>query len=79
VSKAAFGAFYDAGEIIARQGEIAEGLYVVQDGTVEVVVAHGATEVVLWTAAVTRSSARWPSSAEASDQPACARRVDREC
>jgi CRP/FNR family transcriptional regulator len=50
VSNAAFGHFYAEGEIIARQGEIADGLYVVQDGTVEVVAVHGAAEVVLWSA-----------------------------
>jgi CRP-like cAMP-binding protein len=47
VGKAAFGRFYEDGEIIARQGETADGLYVVQDGTVEIVAESGANEVVL--------------------------------
>jgi CRP-like cAMP-binding protein len=47
VSSAAFGRFYEDREIIARQGETADGLYVVQDGTVEMVAEDGATEVVL--------------------------------
>jgi CRP-like cAMP-binding protein len=51
VSNAAFGRFYEDGEIIARQGEPADGLYVVQDGTVEIVAEDGATEVVLRSAA----------------------------
>lgn len=50
MSTAAFGRFYEDGQIIARQGETADGLYVVQDGTVEVVAEHGTTEVVLWSA-----------------------------
>jgi CRP/FNR family transcriptional regulator len=50
VSTAAFGRFYEDGELIARQGEVADVLYVVQDGTVEVVAEDGATEVVLWSA-----------------------------
>jgi CRP-like cAMP-binding protein len=48
VSNAAFGRFYEDGELIARQGEAADVLYVVQDGTVEIVAEDGATEVVLW-------------------------------
>jgi CRP-like cAMP-binding protein len=47
VTSAAFGRFYEDGEIIARQGETANDLYVVQDGTVEIVAEDGATEVVL--------------------------------
>lgn len=47
MSTAAFGRFYEDGQIIARQGEPAEGLYVVQEGTVEIVAEDGATEVVL--------------------------------
>lgn len=50
VSTAAFGRFYEDGELIARQGEVADVLYVVQDGTVEIVAEDGATEVVLWSA-----------------------------
>ena len=51
VSNAAFGRIYEDGEIIARQGEKADGLYVVQDGTIEIVAEDGATEVVLRSAA----------------------------
>ena len=47
MSNAAFGRFYADGEIIARQGEAADELYVVQDGTIEIVAEHGASEVVL--------------------------------
>lgn len=47
MSNAAFGRFYEDGEIIARQGEPADGLYVVQDGTVEIIAEDGANEVVL--------------------------------
>ena len=50
MSDAAFGRFYEDGELIARQGEPADVLYVVQDGTVEIVAEDGATEVVLWSA-----------------------------
>ena len=47
MSTAAFGRYYEDGEIIARQGDTAVELYVVQDGTVEIVAEDGATEVVL--------------------------------
>jgi CRP-like cAMP-binding protein len=47
VSHAAFGRFYEDGEIIARQGDTADGLYVVQDGTVAIIAEDGADEVVL--------------------------------
>ena len=47
MSTAAFGRYYEDGEIIARQGDTAAELYVVQDGTVEIVAEDGASEVVL--------------------------------
>lgn len=47
MSTAAFGRYYEDGEIIARQGDTAAELYVVQDGTVEIVAEDGATGVVL--------------------------------
>jgi CRP-like cAMP-binding protein len=47
VSTAAFGRYYEDGEIIARQGDPAVELYVVQDGAVEIVAEDGAIEVVL--------------------------------
>ena len=47
MSNAAFGRFYEDGEIIARQGETADELYVVQDGTVDIVAEHGGIGVVL--------------------------------
>jgi len=50
MSDAALGRFYADGEIIARQGETGDCLFVVQDGTVEIVMIDGDTEVVLRTA-----------------------------
>jgi CRP-like cAMP-binding protein len=47
VSAAAFGRWYEDGEIIVRRGERGDALYVVQDGIVEIVVDDEATEVVL--------------------------------
>ena len=47
MSNAAFGRFYEDGEIIVRRGEPGDVLYVVQDGVGEIVVDGGATEVVL--------------------------------
>ena len=47
MSEAALGRFYADGEIIARQGEVGDCMYVVQDGEVEIVREEGATEVVL--------------------------------
>jgi CRP-like cAMP-binding protein len=47
LSTAAFGRYYEDGEIIARQGDTAVELYVVQDGTIEIVAEDGAVEVVL--------------------------------
>ena len=50
MSDAALGRFYADGEVIARQGETGDCLFVVQDGTVEIVMVDGDTEVVLRTA-----------------------------
>lgn len=47
MSTAAFGRYYQDGEVIARQGDTAVELYVVQDGAVEIVAEDGANEVVL--------------------------------
>ena len=47
MSNAAFGRFYEDGEIIVRQGDTAHELYVVQDGTVDIVAEDGTIEVVL--------------------------------
>ena len=47
MSAAAFGRFYEDGEVIVRQGEPADALYVVQDGIVEIVVEDATAEVVL--------------------------------
>lgn len=47
MSQAALGRFYDDGEIVVRQGDVGECLYVVQDGEVEILVDQGGTEVVL--------------------------------
>jgi CRP-like cAMP-binding protein len=50
VSEAALGRFYADGEIVARQGETGNCMFVVQDGLVEVVIGDGDSEVVLRTA-----------------------------
>jgi CRP-like cAMP-binding protein len=47
VSNAAFGRFYEDGEVIARQGEPADEIFVVQDGTVDIVAEAGGIGVVL--------------------------------
>lgn len=47
MSAAAFGRFYDDGEVIVRQGEPADSLYVVQDGRVEIVAETSTADVVL--------------------------------
>jgi CRP-like cAMP-binding protein len=47
MSESAFGRWYADGEIIARQGEVGDCLYVVQEGTVEIVLEDGETEVIL--------------------------------
>lgn len=50
MTQAAFGRFYADGEVIARQGEVGDCMYVVQEGEVEIVAEDGASEVVLRTA-----------------------------
>ena len=47
MSHAALGRFYEDGEVVVRQGDVGDSLYVVQDGEVEIVVEEGGTEVVL--------------------------------
>jgi CRP/FNR family transcriptional regulator, cyclic AMP receptor protein len=47
VSEAALGRFYEDGEIVARQGEVGECMYMVQDGEVEIILEEHDTEVVL--------------------------------
>ena len=51
MSDAALGRFYEDGEIVARQGEAGDCMYVIQDGIVEIVLQDAdGTEVVLRTA-----------------------------
>jgi len=50
MSSAALGRFYDDGEIVVRQGDVGDCLFVVQDGIVEIVVEEDGSEVVLRTA-----------------------------
>lgn len=48
MSEAVLGRLYEDGEIVVRQGEVGDCLYVVQDGEVEIVVAQeNGSEVVL--------------------------------
>lgn len=47
MSEAALGRFYADGEIVARQGDVGDCMYVVQDGEVEIVAKEGGEEVVL--------------------------------
>jgi CRP-like cAMP-binding protein len=47
MSDGALGRFYADGEIIVRQGDVGDCMYVVQDGEVEIVVIEGGEEVVL--------------------------------
>lgn len=47
MSDAALGRFYADGEIVVRQGDVGDCMYVVQDGEVEIVVMKGGEEVVL--------------------------------
>jgi CRP/FNR family transcriptional regulator, cyclic AMP receptor protein len=47
VSEAALGRFYEDGEIVARQGEVGDCMYMVQDGEVEIILEEHGTEVVL--------------------------------
>jgi CRP/FNR family cyclic AMP-dependent transcriptional regulator len=50
MSNAALGRFYADGEIVARQGEMGDCMFVVQDGVVEILVGEAGSEVVLRTA-----------------------------
>ncbi len=47
MSEAALGRFYADGEIVARQGEIGDCMFMVQDGTVEIVVEKDGVETIL--------------------------------
>jgi CRP-like cAMP-binding protein len=47
VSEAALGRFYGDGEVVARQGDVGDCMYVVQDGEVEIVREEGSAQVVL--------------------------------
>jgi CRP-like cAMP-binding protein len=47
MSSAALGRHYADGEIVVRQGELGDSLYVVQDGQVEIIAEENGTEVVL--------------------------------
>lgn len=47
MSQAALGRFYADGEVVVRQGDVGDSMYVVQDGEVEIVVEEDGTEVVL--------------------------------
>jgi CRP-like cAMP-binding protein len=47
VSRAALGRFYADGEIVVRQGDPGDSLYVVQDGEVEIISEDDGSEVVL--------------------------------
>jgi len=49
MSDAALGRFYEDGEIVAREGEIGDCMFIVQDGLVEIVVGDAGSEVVLRT------------------------------
>jgi len=50
VSEAALGRFYADGEIVARQGDVGDCMFMIQDGEVEIVLEEHGTEVVLRTA-----------------------------
>ncbi len=51
MSEAALGRFYGDGEIVARQGEVGDCMYMVQDGLVEIVLRDDAGgEIVIRTA-----------------------------
>ena len=50
MSKAALGRFYADGEIVARQGEEGDCMFVVQDGEVEILLEEHGSEIVLRTA-----------------------------
>jgi CRP-like cAMP-binding protein len=50
MSEAALGRFYDDGEVVVRQGDVGDCMYVVQDGEVEIIVEENGSEAVLRTA-----------------------------
>jgi CRP-like cAMP-binding protein len=47
MSSAALGRFFEDGEVVVRQGDVGDCMFVVQDGEVEIVVEEHGTEVVL--------------------------------
>jgi CRP-like cAMP-binding protein len=47
MSSAALGRFFADGEVVVRQGDVGDCMFVVQDGEVEIVVEEHGTEVVL--------------------------------
>ena len=47
MSSAALGRFYEDGEIVVRQGDVGDCMFVVQDGEVEILVQESGSEVVL--------------------------------
>jgi CRP-like cAMP-binding protein len=47
MSQAALGRFYADGEIVVRQGDVGDCMFLVQDGEVEIVVEEHGTETVL--------------------------------
>lgn len=47
MNEGALGKVYEDGEVVVRQGDVGDCLYVVQEGRVEVVAEHGGRETVL--------------------------------
>ena len=47
MSSAALGRFYEDGEIVVRQGDVGDCLFVVQDGEVEIIAEEDGAEVIL--------------------------------
>lgn len=47
MSEAALGRFYADGEVVARQGDVGDCMYMIQEGLVEIVLEEHGTEVVL--------------------------------
>jgi CRP/FNR family cyclic AMP-dependent transcriptional regulator len=50
ISEGLLGRIYEDGDVIVHQGEAGDFLYVIEDGTVEIVVEHDGTTAVLRTA-----------------------------
>lgn len=50
MSEAALGRFYADGEVVARQGDVGDCMYLIQDGEAEIILEDGGTEVLLRTA-----------------------------